>query len=102
MAGNENVAANYSDMGATATQFNNKYAEFEQALAQISAAIEQVGATWQGAGFASFQTVSMEWHAQVTSLNTTLSEISKNVNRSSNTYSETDHGVAQSFNGFGR
>ncbi len=101
MAANENVAANYSEMGATATQFNNKVSEFEQALAQINSAIQQVGATWVGQGYMSFNEVMVRWHQEVTTLNQTLSEISANVNRSSTTYSDTDTSVAQGFKRFG-
>ncbi len=101
MAGNENVAANYSEMSATATQFNNKVAEFEQALAQINSAIQQVGATWVGQGYMSFNEVMVKWHSEVNTLNQTLQEISANVNRSSTQYSETDAGVAQGFKRFG-
>jgi WXG100 family type VII secretion target len=104
MAGNENVAANYGDLGGVVSKFNAQYNEFEQALAQISSTIQQVGSTWQGQGYQAFEVVSMEWHAKVTSLNNTLSEISNKVNSGSGHYQETDQGVASSFNqvGFGR
>ena len=103
MAG-ENIAANYGDMGSAVTQFNAKYSEFEQALSQINNVIQQLGATWKGTGYESFQAVSNEWHTKVVSLNNTLNEISNNVNRGSGTYQETDQGVAQTFRnvGFGR
>jgi WXG100 family type VII secretion target len=101
MAGNENVAANYSDMQTAVTQFNAKYTEFEQALTQINSAIEQLGATWIGQGFTSFQEAMNKWRSEVTTLNQTLSEISNDVNRSSGSYQETDTSVAQGFKRYG-
>ena len=104
MAGNENIAANYGYLGGVVSKFNAQYNEFENALAQISNTIQQVGSTWVGDGYQAFETVSMEWHAKVTSLNNTLNEISNKVNSGSSHYQESDHNVAQSFRnvGFGR
>ena len=101
MAGNENLGANYGDLGGVVSKFNAQYNEFENALAQISNTIQQVGSTWVGEGYTSFEAVSMEWHAKVTSLNNTLSEISGKVNSGSSHYQETDHGVAQNFRNVG-
>ncbi len=105
MAGD--LRANYEAMGGAVSTFNNQHAQFEQSLAQISATIQNLGASWVGDGFTSFQEVSTTWHAKVKSLNDTLDEISRNVNKGSGTYQETDHGIAQTFNaiggsGFGR
>ncbi|HTK06040.1 MAG TPA: WXG100 family type VII secretion target [Ktedonobacteraceae bacterium] len=101
MAGNENMAANYGDMERAVSQFNARYAEFEQALTQITGAIEQLGATWVGQGFNSFQAAMTNWHSQATTLNQTLDEISKDVNRSSTSYQEHDTNIAQGFNRYG-
>lgn len=101
MAGNENVAANYSEMAATATQFKNQVAEFEQSLARINSSIQQLSATWQGQGNMSFNEVMVKWHSEVTALSQTLGDISATVDRSSTTYSETDSSVAQGFQRFG-
>jgi WXG100 family type VII secretion target len=98
MAGNENMAANYGDMGSAVNQFNAKYTEFEQALTQINGAIEQLGATWVGQGFNSFQAAMTNWQSQAATLNQTLNEISGKVNHSSTSYQEHDLGVAQGFN----
>lgn len=87
----EELAATSAQLQSAASQIES---ENSRAMSQVQAL---VGAGWQGAASASFESAFAQWKSGADQVQAALAQISAMLNTAANTYDSTESQIASSF-----
>ncbi len=98
MAGD--LAADYGAMGGAVSTFNTQAVQFEDALQNVTRAVEGLQGAWKGDAFESFSQLMIQWKSDAMQISELLKEIGDHVNKGTNAFQQADHDIAQGFKMF--
>jgi ESAT-6 family protein len=90
------LAAQTDDMRAKATTVQQQAAETEAQLSRLTAALNELQATWQGQASQAFQQLYATWSTQARNMQQTLENIGRALNAAGTGYEQLESQIASS------